>query len=94
MRIVKQEIERNPTPGEKPHQFKSTGILSLSSEYGKVFAKWLDDDVREGNVNLYYDLVIAQHLDEEPIHIHDIGSEFWFEVDTVEDLAAAENLFR
>jgi len=94
MRIVKQEIERNPTPGEKPHQFKSTGILSLSSDYGKALAIWLDDDVAAGNVNIYHDLVIGKHLDEEPIHIHDIGPEPWFEVDTVDDLAMAEKLFR
>lgn len=94
MRIVKQEIERNPTPGEKPHQFKSTGILSISSDYGKAFAKWLDDDVNKGNVNIYYDLVIAKHLEDKAIHIHDIGDNRWFEVDTVEDLQEAEDLFR
>lgn len=93
-RIVKQEIERNPFPGEKPHQYKSTGILSVSEDYGAAFAQWLDEDVRAGNVNIYYDLVIGKHLEEKPIHIVDIGDEKWFEVDSVEDLRVAEALFQ
>lgn len=92
-RIVKQEIERNPVPGDKPHQFKSTGILSVSADYGAAFAGWLDADVEAGNVNIYYDLVIAKHLEEKPIHIMDIGTEKWFEVDSVEDLQIAERIF-
>ncbi|MDY0168397.1 MAG: phosphocholine cytidylyltransferase family protein [Thermoguttaceae bacterium] len=94
MRIVRQEIERNPVPGPKPGQYKSTGILSLSADYGQVLAEWLDTDVDAGNVNIYYDLVIGKHLDEKPIHIHDIGAEPWFEIDTVDDLRQAERLFR
>lgn len=93
-RIVKQEIERNPVPGDKPHQYKSTGILSVSPAYGAAFAQWLDEDVAAGNVNIYYDLVIGKHLDDLPIHIMDIGSEKWFEVDSVEDLRIAEALFQ
>jgi choline kinase len=92
-RIVKQEIERNPVPGDKPHQYKSTGILSVNADYGAAFTQWLDDDVNAGNVNIYYDLVIAKHLEEKPIHIVDIGDEKWFEVDSVEDLQIAERLF-
>lgn len=93
MRIVKQEIERNPVPGPKPGQYKSTGILSLSADYGKALAEWLDEDVHRGNVNIYYDLVIGKHLAEKPVHIHNIGADLWFEIDTVEDLHQAEHLF-
>jgi choline kinase len=92
-RIIKQEIERNPVPGDKPHQYKSTGILSVSADYGSALAEWLDADVAAGNVNIYYDLVIGKHLQDKPIHIFDIGDEKWFEVDSVEDLRIAESLF-
>ncbi|MBN1851636.1 MAG: phosphocholine cytidylyltransferase family protein [Pirellulales bacterium] len=92
-RITKQEIVKNPVPGKKQNQYKSTGILSLSSDYGTSFTKWLDDDVAIGNINIYYDLVIAKHLEEKPIYIHDIGAEPWFEIDTIDDLAIAESRF-
>lgn len=92
-RIVRQEIIRNPSPGEKPDQYKSTGILAVSADFGRALAQWLDDDVRRGNVDIYYDLVIGKHLSETPIHIFDIGSLPWFEVDTKEDLHEAERLF-
>lgn len=94
MRIIGQEIERNPVPGPKPRQYKSTGILSLSADYGQALAKWLDEDVRAGNANIYYDLVIGKHLAEKPIHIHDIGDALWFEIDTIDDLHQAEHVFR
>ncbi|NLZ45548.1 MAG: phosphocholine cytidylyltransferase family protein [Clostridiales bacterium] len=92
--IVKQEIERNPIPGPKPNQYKSTGILSISAEYGQELSTWLDSDVQAGNINIYYDLVIGKHLSDKPIYIFDIGKELWFEVDTVEDLHKAEQIFK
>lgn len=46
-----------------------------------------------GNVNICPDLVIGKHLEEKAIHIADIGVERWFEIDTVEDLGKAGDLF-
>jgi len=94
MRIAKLEIERNPIPGPKQNQFKSTGILSLSADYGKTLSIWLDVDVEIGNVNLYYDLIIGKHLIDKSIHIYNIASEPWFEIDSVDDLIKAEQIFQ
>lgn len=92
-RIVKLQFERNPMPGEKPHQYKSTGILIINSDYGKKLAQWLDEDVKNGNTNIYYDLVISKHLEEKPIHIIDIDDKKWFEIDNFEDLKLAKEIF-
>lgn len=35
-RVIKQEIVRNPIEGDKPNQYKSAGILSISTKYGKT----------------------------------------------------------
>ncbi len=93
-RIVKTQIVREKLPEYKDNYFKSCGILQITREFGKIFSQWLDQDVEKGNVNIYYDLVLSQHLAEYPIYILSIHGLKWFEIDNLEDLKKAEAMFK
>jgi len=94
-RIIKVEIVRGKLKEYKSNFFKSTGVLKMTPEYGRVFSSWLDDDVKKGNVNIYYDLVIAKHLDEYPIYVCDVTRKAkWAEIDNFDDLKIAEGIFK
>jgi len=70
--------------------FKSMGILRITKTYGQKLARWLDDEIRSGSLGRYYDLVIADHLDDHPLRLIVTNSGFWSEIDTLADLQAAE----
>lgn len=88
IRIVREELKEY-----KENYYKSTGIVKISPEYGKMFSKWLDDDVKNGNVQIYYDIVIGKHLNDAPIYVCDITGGRWSEIDTIDDLRNAERIF-
>jgi len=92
-RIVDLKIVRGKLKEYKDNYFKSTGILKITSEYGKLFSEWLDIDVKEGNVQIYYDLVIAKHLKDTLIFVCDITGKQWKEIDSLEDLKKTEKIF-
>lgn len=94
-RIINVEIVRGRLKEYKSNFFKSTGVLKITPEYGRVFSHWLSDDVKKGNVSIYYDLVIAKHLDDRPIYVCDITKKArWAEIDNFDDLKEAENIFK
>ncbi|MBU1222105.1 2,3-bisphosphoglycerate-independent phosphoglycerate mutase [Myxococcota bacterium] len=94
-RIKEIKIVRQKLDEYRSNYFKSAGILCLMPEYGKLFSRWLDDDVKAGNVNIYYDLVVAKHLEDGEIYAHvPAGDSRWFEIDTPEDLKLAEKIFQ
>jgi len=93
-RITSLEIIRERLVEYHNNQYKSTGILKITPEYGKLFSQWLDDDVRRGDVQIYYDLVIAKHLEDSPICIFDITGSKWVAIDNFDDLRRAEAEFR
>jgi 2,3-bisphosphoglycerate-independent phosphoglycerate mutase len=94
-RIINVKIVRGRLKEYKNNFFKSTGILKITPEYGKAFSRWLDDDVQKGNVSIYYDLVIAKHLNDQPIYVCDVTKKArWAEIDNYDDLKEAENIFK
>ena len=94
-RIINVEIVRGRLKEYKSNFFKSTGVLKITPEYGKAFSDWLDDDVKKENVSIYYDLVIAKHLNDYPIYVCDVTKKAnWAEIDNFDDLKMAENIFK
>lgn len=92
--IKKIEIVRNS--GEKdylPNHHKSADLLKITPELGEKFADWLDKEVLAGNVNLYYDLVLAKYLPPNQLFICDIHGLKWMEIDDYSDLRRAEAIF-
>lgn len=92
-RIIDIRIVRGKLTEYRENFFKSTGILKITPEYGKLFSKWLDDDVKAGNVQIYYDLVISKHLQDAPIYICDVTGSKWIEIDSQQDLRKTERIF-
>jgi len=92
-RIIDLKIIRGKLDEYRDNYYKSTGVLKITPEYGRSFSRWLDDEVSKGNVQVYYDLVIAGHLEDAPIYICDFTGGTWVEIDTPEDLERANRLF-
>jgi choline kinase len=76
-----------------PTQMKSVGALHLTAEGAGLVARWLSDGIQAGRHNDYYDLILADHLDEGAIRGIDVAPAPWFEVDTAADLEEARRRF-
>lgn len=74
-------------------KFKSVAIIKISPELGLKLQSWLEEDVTQGNTNIYIDLVLGKRLKESNIHICDVSGFKWFEIDTEEDYMSAKALF-
>ncbi|HXE95479.1 MAG TPA: phosphocholine cytidylyltransferase family protein [Dongiaceae bacterium] len=72
---------------------KSMGLLHLTAVGAKKMTDWLSAGVQEDKVNLYYDLIVAEHLREFKVNLVDVRGNKWFEIDTYDDLQKAQNLF-
>ena len=92
-RIIELRIVREKLKEYRNNYYKSTGVLKITPEYGREFSRWLDEEVRRDNVMVYFDIVIAGHLADAPIFIHDFTGGRWIEIDDMNDLARAEELF-
>lgn len=77
----------------QPNQHKSIGILQLSVHGMDKLLEWLEDGIRAGKENVYYDLILADHMNDLPIRVVDIKGAKWFEIDSQADLIAAEKVF-
>lgn len=92
-RIIGIQIVKGKLAAYRENYFKSAGTLKLNANYGSKFCRWLDEEVKMGNVNIYYDLILANHLTDAPIYICNIKGLKWQEIDNLEDLYAAEKIF-
>ena len=89
-RIVDIRIVREKLPEYKDNFFKSVGILRITSDFGRAFEGWLDEEIESDIRDIYYDLVLAKHIKEEAIYICNINGSKWAEIDTEEDLNLAQ----
>jgi 2,3-bisphosphoglycerate-independent phosphoglycerate mutase len=92
-RIQDLKIIRQKLKVYKKNFFKSCGLLKLTAEFGRKMVKWLEKEVNDDNVKIYYDLVIEKHLHEAQLNIFNVNGKRWEEVDNFEDLIRAENIF-
>ena len=88
------QIVRSKIREIKNNYFKSVGILKISSEFGILFSRWLEDHIRKKKMNMYYDLVIAEHINKYPLYIYKVNNLKWSEIDDLKDLKKAKELFR
>lgn len=77
----------------RPNQSKSVGILKLTRIGVHQLRRWLEAGITEGKQNLYYDLIIAQHMHECDVRVVNIAGCKWFEVDSMDDLEKARRMF-
>ncbi|MBT4935444.1 NTP transferase domain-containing protein [Candidatus Woesearchaeota archaeon] len=92
--VQKIQIVREPLTEYNDNYHKSVGILKITAEFGKQFSQWLDIEVQKGNTNVYYDLVIAEHINgSTPLFVCPVHGMKWFEIDDHNDLHKANELF-
>lgn len=77
----------------RPRQSKSVGILKLTARGAAELRAWLREGVAAGRQNVYYDLIIGDHLQTGNVSVVDVAGRKWFEIDSHADLEAATKLF-
>jgi len=76
-------------------KYKTVNIYSLSRTSWRRVVNVLEKRISDGKVNDYYETVFAEMIADGSLSFKYVSfdSEPWYEIDTVEDLAEAENLF-
>lgn len=76
-------------------RYKTVNICSLSSESWRLVGDRLDRFIRAGRVNEYYETVFEEMAADNSLAFQCVkfDNAHWYEVDTQEDLHAAELLF-
>lgn len=100
-RLLEQEIWRQATigsagPGRR--WWKSAGMLYLTAGDARILAEALARACAAGQRGVYYDDVIGAELrahgpEALALHVLDLGTTPWMEIDDAHDLAAARALF-
>jgi choline kinase len=72
---------------------KSIGILRLTRSGVRQMRAWLQAGITSGKQNLYYDLIVGEHMQQSDVRIVDVAGRKWFEIDTAEDLRLAIQVF-
>ncbi len=91
-KIIEHNILRNSNLIEEDHA-KSLGILHLNKNGVCNLKEWLEKAVEQKKENLYYDLILGEHLGSSLIGAIDIMGQKWFEIDNLEDLEIARSIF-
>ncbi len=89
-------LKRHQTEGFSfGDKFKTMNFYKISKHFAdRYFLQKLDDHIRQGDVNSYYELIIKEAIDDG-FTFQGLSAEGlkWWEVDTHEDLVTAEKLF-
>ena len=70
------------------------GVAKLSKGFCKLFSKSLDDLIVSGGLNDYFEAAIHPLLDKTEIYYVDVSEFSCMEIDFIEDLEKARNLFK
>jgi NDP-sugar pyrophosphorylase family protein len=76
-------------------RYKTVNIYSISLQSWHDIVKRLNQFIREGRVNCYYETVFAEMIANKSLAFESVSFDHkpWFEIDTIKDLAKAELLF-
>ncbi len=75
--------------------YKTVNIYSLSLSSWHRIKERLDQHISAGRVNDYYEIVFAEMVADGSLSLQTVlfDNKPWYEIDTIEDLAAAEKMF-
>ena len=97
--LHKSEVVKKFIPGNsedrRMDRFKTVNIYSFSLKSWEMIIKKLDKHILDGKVNDYYETAFSDLVDEDNLSLKAIAFDqsLWYEIDTLVDLAEAENLF-
>ncbi|KHD13526.1 phosphocholine cytidylyltransferase family protein [Clostridium butyricum] len=91
--IIKHEIIRDLNVITTKHA-KSMGILCIHKDAVKTVENWLEEEMKLQGKNIYYDLALGKHLNEDRLYVKDNKLKKWWEIDDLEDLNKAKELFK
>lgn len=76
-------------------RYKTVNIYSFSLLSWQLIVKRLNQYISVGNVNCYYETVFSEMIDDKSLTFESVSfdREPWYEIDTIIDLAEAENIF-
>lgn len=93
--IIDKILDSNEIHPQKRKEYLiSAGILLIQPDLGKKLITLLDSYVKEGRLKLYYDSIIARHINEHLFFAYFIPGKSWVEIDTEDDLRLAEKIFQ
>ena len=87
---------QNTTPNNiEGTKYKTVNIYSFSLSSWLSIVERLNIHIEANNVNGYYEAVIGEMIEEKRLSLKgvDFDNKYWYEVDTLEDLKEAEQLF-
>ena len=75
---------------------KTVNVYCFSPSSWQRIAKRLDQHIAQGNVNDFYEVVLASMLDAGELHLAAVvyPRHAWYEIDTTDDLGAAQALLQ
>jgi NDP-sugar pyrophosphorylase family protein len=76
-------------------RYKTVNIYSFSLSSWRVIISKLNQYIFEGSVNLYYETVFSEMIDDNSLAFESVSFDHkpWYEIDTIHDLSEAEKLF-
>jgi len=77
----------------RSEQSKSVGTLKLTRRGAGLLHGWLREGIAAGRQNVYYDLILGDHMAETDVSITDVAGHKWYEIDTHLDLQHAVEMF-
>jgi choline kinase len=91
-RVMSFLTDEAPLCGQMKH--KTVNIYSISRTSWHRIVKHLDKHIEDGKVHEYYEVVFAEMLAGGSLSFDSVSfdSKPWYEIDTIEDLAKAEQL--
>ena len=92
-KIIDIKIVRDELSEYCNNYYKSCGMIKLSNKLGNNIYSWLNTEVKIGNINIYYDLVLAKYISISDLYVYYINNYKWHEIDDENDLKQAEKLF-
>ncbi len=76
-------------------QYKTVNMYSLSRYSWNIVRQRLEQHISNGKVNGYYETVFSELVAEGSLHFTPVlfGNKRWYEIDTLDDLHEAEQIF-
>jgi choline kinase len=96
-RVLGMYLKNNQTGGFSfDDKFKTVNFYKISKTFAQsFFIEKLDYHIQQNDTGSYYELIIKEAIDSgKTFYVFETGNRRWYEIDTREDLEAAESMFK